>query len=160
AINQDGRTNGLSAPSPAAQVAVLRRCYEAASIDPSTVTLLESHGTGTLLGDQVEWEALGTVFAGARPQSCALGAPKRLVGHLEYAAGLVGVASAVLALTRRLLPASLCLTTPSSRLAFENSPFYASDRPRPWISAGPRRAGVSSFGFGGTNAHAVLEEAP
>jgi acyl transferase domain-containing protein/acyl-CoA synthetase (AMP-forming)/AMP-acid ligase II/acetylornithine/succinyldiaminopimelate/putrescine aminotransferase/predicted amino acid dehydrogenase len=169
AVNQDGRTNGLSAPNPAAQVAVLRRCYESAGIDPATVTLVETHGTGTLLGDQIEWEALNTVFAGARPQSCALGAPKALVGHLEYAAGLVGVASAVLALTRRRLPASLCFNAPSSRLDFANSPFYASDRPRPWVSHPavscpgsarfPRRAGVSAFGFGGTNAHVVLEEA-
>ncbi len=138
---------------------VLRRCYQAAGIDPATVTLLESHGTGTLLGDQIEWEALGAVFAGARPQSCALAATKTLVGHLEYAAGLVGVASAVLALRRRRLPASLCLKSPSPRLDFASSPFYASDRPRSWVSDGPRRAGVSAFGFGGANAHAVLEEA-
>ena len=163
AVNQDGRSNGLMAPNPAAQMAVLRAAYANAGVEPREVDYVEAHGTGTLLGDPIEARALGTVLGRARPPSAALliGAVKSNLGHLEAAAGIAGFIKAVLAVQRGHIPANLDFANPNPHIPFENLRLKVVAEHTDWPSTGrPRRAGVSSFGFGGTNAHVVLEQAP
>jgi acyl transferase domain-containing protein len=158
AINNDGRAKvGYTAPSVDGQVAVIRMAQRAAGVDPATVGYVETHGTGTALGDQIEFRALTTVFP--RTGSRALGAVKSVVGHLDVAAGITGLIKACLAVHHGVLPPSPYLTEPHPDLGMATSGFVAHPRPAPWADA-PRRAGVSSFGIGGTNAHVVLEQAP
>jgi phthiocerol/phenolphthiocerol synthesis type-I polyketide synthase A len=163
AVNQDGRSNGLMAPNPAAQMAVLRAAYANAGVELHHVDYVEAHGTGTLLGDPIEARALGRVLGRARPQSAPLliGAVKSNLGHLEAAAGIAGFIKAVLAVQRGHIPANLNFRTPNPHIPFENLGLKVVDKPTDWPATGqPRRAGVSSFGFGGTNAHVVLEQGP
>ena len=168
AENHGGRAAGLTAPNPAAQVAVIREAQARAGVEPGAIALLETHGTGTQLGDPIEVNALREVWSGAPdPLPCALGAVKTQLGHLEAAAGLAGVAKAVLALRAGLIPGNLHLAVPNPRVRLEGTPFHlpavTTTWPgprRPGEAAPVRRAGVSSFGFSGINAHAVLEEAP
>ena len=163
AVNQDGRSNGLMAPNPAAQMAVLRAAYANAGVELHHVDYVEAHGTGTLLGDPIEARALGRVLGRARPQSAPLliGAVKSNLGHLEAAAGIAGFIKAVLAVQRGHIPANLNFNTPNPHIPFENLGLKVVDKPTDWPATGqPRRAGVSSFGFGGTNAHVVLEQGP
>jgi acyl transferase domain-containing protein len=163
AVNQDGRSNGLMAPNPAAQMAVLRSAYANAGVEPRHVDYVEAHGTGTLLGDPIEARALGRVLGRARPQSAPLliGAVKSNLGHLEAAAGIAGFIKAVLSVQRGHIPANLHFEKPNPHIPFENLRLKVVADPTDWPSTGqPRRAGVSSFGFGGTNAHVVLEQAP
>jgi phthiocerol/phenolphthiocerol synthesis type-I polyketide synthase A len=163
AVNQDGRSNGLMAPNPAAQMAVLRAAYANAGVEPRDVDYVEAHGTGTLLGDPIEARALGTVLGRARPQGAALliGAVKSNLGHLEAAAGIAGFLKAVLAVQRGRIPANLGYQTPNPHIPFENLRLKVVAEQTDWPATGhPRRAGVSSFGFGGTNAHVVLEQGP
>jgi acyl transferase domain-containing protein/acyl-CoA synthetase (AMP-forming)/AMP-acid ligase II/thioesterase domain-containing protein/acyl carrier protein len=163
AVSNDGRTNGLTAPSRSAQEAVLRDAYTRAGVAPSRVQYVEAHGTGTSLGDPIEVESLGSVVGQGRDPGdvCALGSVKTNVGHLEAAAGIVGLMKTVLALEREQLPPSLHFEAANPRIPFDRLPLRVqqtlSDWPRNSV---PRVAGVSSFGFGGTNAHVVLEEAP
>ena len=162
AVNQDGRSNGLMAPNPAAQMAVLRAAYANAGVEPRHVDYVEAHGTGTLLGDPIEARALGRVLGRARPQSAPLliGAVKSNLGHLEAAAGIAGFIKAVLSVQRGHIPANLHFEKPNPHIPFENLRLKVVADPTDWPSTGqPRRAGVSSFGFGGTNAHVVLEQA-
>ncbi len=121
AVNQDGRSNGLMAPNPAAQMAVLRAAYANAGVLPTEVDYVEAHGTGTLLGDPIEARALGTVLGNARPQSAPLliGSVKSNLGHLEAAAGIAGFIKAVLAVQRRHIPANLNFRTPNPHIPFE-----------------------------------------
>ncbi|MFW0151011.1 beta-ketoacyl synthase N-terminal-like domain-containing protein [Mycobacterium sp. smrl_JER01] len=164
AVNQDGRSNGLMAPNPAAQMAVLRSAYAAAGIEPREVDYVETHGTGTLLGDPIEARALGTVLGRGRSadKPLLLGAVKSNLGHLEAAAGIAGFAKAVLALQHRQIPANLGYQTPNPHIPFDNLRLKVIADHTDWAApAGrPRRAGISSFGFGGTNAHVVIEQAP
>src|SRR5829696_6379075 len=163
AVNQDGRSNGLMAPNPAAQMAVLRAAYANAGVEPREVDYVEAHGTGTLLGDPIEARALGTVLGRGRPADAPLliGAVKSNLGHLEAAAGIAGFAKAVLALHRGHIPANLGYQAPNPHIQFEKLRLKVVAEHTDWAATGrPRRAGVSSFGFGGTNAHVVLEEAP
>lgn len=162
AVNHDGHTNGLTAPSSTSQSLLIRRAYETAGVPPETIGYVEAHGTGTALGDPIEVEALTQAFSAVeRSQFCALGSVKSNLGHLEPAAGAAGLLKVVLSLVHGELPPTLHLTSPNRYLLLESSPFYVVDRRRAWSAApGPRRAGVSSFGFGGTNAHVVLEQAP
>ncbi|KGI68355.1 type I polyketide synthase [Mycolicibacterium rufum] len=163
AVNQDGRSNGLMAPNPAAQMAVLRSAYAAAGVEPREVDYVEAHGTGTLLGDPIEARALGTVLGKGRPaeRPLLLGAVKSNLGHLEAAAGIAGFAKAVLALQHQEIPANLGYQKPNPHIPFDNLRLKVVDAPTEWAPAGrPRRAGISSFGFGGTNAHVVIEEPP
>jgi phthiocerol/phenolphthiocerol synthesis type-I polyketide synthase A len=163
AVNQDGRSNGLMAPNPAAQMAVLRAAYAAAGVEPREVDYVEAHGTGTLLGDPIEARALGTVLGRGRPADAPLliGAVKSNLGHLEAAAGIAGFAKAVLALQRGRIPANLGYQTPNPHIPFDNLGLKVVAEHTDWATTGrPRRAGVSSFGFGGTNAHVVLEQGP
>jgi phthiocerol/phenolphthiocerol synthesis type-I polyketide synthase A len=162
AVNHDGRSNGLMAPNPAAQMAVLRAAYANAGVEPRHVDYVEANGTGTLLGDPIEARALGTVLGRARPQSGPLliGAVKSNLGNLE-AAGIAGFIKAVLAVQRGHIPANLNFHTPNPHIPFEDLRLKVVAEHTDWPATGqPRRAGVSSFGFGGTNAHVVLEQGP
>ncbi|CDO87828.1 sulfolipid-1 biosynthesis phthioceranic/hydroxyphthioceranic acid synthase [Mycobacterium triplex] len=163
AVNQDGRSNGLMAPNPAAQMAVLRAACANAGVAPHQVDYVETHGTGTLLGDPIEARALGTVLGRGRPADGPLliGAVKSNMGHLEGAAGIAGLIKAVLAVHRGHIPPNLNYHTPNPHIPFDEMRLKVVAEPTDWPDTGlPRRAGVSSFGFGGTNAHVVVEQAP
>jgi len=163
AVNQDGRSNGLMAPNPAAQAAVLRAACADAGIAPAEVDYVEAHGTGTLLGDPIEARALGAVYGRGRPLEAPLlaGAVKTNLGHLEAAAGIVGLIKTTLAVQHGVIPANLHFEKPNSHIPFDDLRLKIVDKTTDWPETGrPRRAGVSSFGFGGTNAHIVLEQAP
>ncbi len=163
AVNQDGRSNGLMAPNPAAQMAVLRTAYAAAGVEPREVDYIEAHGTGTLLGDPIEARALGTVLGRGRAADAPLliGAIKTNLGHTEAAAGIVGFAKTVLALQHGRIPGNLDYQSPNPHIPFDNLRLKVVAEPTDWPqSERPRTAGVSSFGFGGTNAHVVLQQAP
>lgn len=161
AINNDGRAKaGLQAPSAKAQRDCIRGALRRARFEPSSIAMIEAHGTGTKIGDPIEVEGLDGAFAGARPGSIALGSVKTNLGHLEAAAGIAGLIKAILSVQRGAIPPSLHFDAPNREIAFEQSPFFVSDRVRAWPGPGPRRAGVSSFGFGGVNVHVVVEEPP
>lgn len=161
AVNQDGRSNGLMAPNPASQMAVLRAAYANAGMQPSEVDYVEAHGTGTRLGDPIEARALGTVLGRGRPEGSPLllGAVKTNLGHTEAAAGIAGFIKAVLALQRGQIPPNQRFESPNPHIPFAALRMKVVDTQIDWPDTGrPRRAGVSSFGFGGTNAHVVLEQ--
>jgi acyl transferase domain-containing protein/acyl-CoA synthetase (AMP-forming)/AMP-acid ligase II/acyl carrier protein len=160
AVNQDGRTVGLTAPSRKAQEDVLRAAYDAANVDPASVQYVEAHGTGTLLGDPIEAKALGAVIGSGRPedQPCLIGSVKTNVGHLEASAGVAGLIKLALALKHREVPASLHYQRPNPHIPFADLRLKVASNRSAWpVSAERARAGVSSFGFGGTNVHLVLE---
>ncbi|MBA0052409.1 SDR family NAD(P)-dependent oxidoreductase [Streptomyces sp. AJS327] len=164
AVGHTGRTASVTAPAPRAQTRLLRAAWADADADPSTMTLLEAHGTGTVLGDPVETEAVRALLDGAAASGpgCHLGSAKAHLGHGEAAAGITGLVKAVLALRHRTVPAMPAFgdTNPYCRL--DEGPLRINRASLPWEApaTAPRRAGVSSFGFGGTGAHVVLEEAP
>ncbi|HEV2149633.1 MAG TPA: beta-ketoacyl synthase N-terminal-like domain-containing protein, partial [Longimicrobiaceae bacterium] len=163
AVNQDGRSNGLTAPSRQAQEAVLRDAYRRAGVRPGEVQYVEAHGTGTPLGDPIEAAALGAVLGEGRPSGhpCLLGSVKTNLGHLEAAAGIAGVVKVALAMRERTLPASLHFESPNPEIPFDRLPLRVRTETGAWpAEPGAALAGVSSFGFGGTNAHVVLGEAP
>ena len=163
AINQDGRSNGLTAPSMLAQQALIRRALERARVQPRQITLIEAHGTGTPLGDPIEFEALRATYGERRAegQRCALGSVKTNMGHLESAAGIAGLIKAVLCLQHESIPPHLHFRKLNPSIALEGTDFVIPTEPLPWPrGAEPRFAAVSSFGFGGTNAHVILEQAP
>ncbi|PYS90390.1 MAG: polyketide synthase [Acidobacteria bacterium] len=164
AVNNDGAVKiGYTAPSVDGQAQVIAQAQAAAEVAPETISYIEAHGTGTALGDPIEVAALTKCFRATTAQKgfCALGSVKTNLGHLDAAAGVAGVIKTVLALQHKLLPPSLHFATPNPRIDFANSPFYVNAKLAAWPAGPtPRRAGVSSFGIGGTNAHAVLEEAP
>ena len=163
AVNQDGRSNGLMAPNPAAQAAVLRAACADAGVAPSQVDYVEAHGTGTLLGDPIEARALGAVYGRGRQPNAPLlaGAVKTNLGHLEAAAGIVGLIKTTMAMQRGTIPANLHFESPNPHIPFDELRLKVVDEPTEWPVTGRRRlAGVSSFGFGGTNAHLVLEQGP
>ncbi|KZS53362.1 polyketide synthase [Mycobacterium kansasii] len=161
AVNHDGRSNGLIAPNQDAQADVLRRAYKDAGIDPRTVDYIEAHGTGTVLGDPIEAEALGRVVGKGRPaeRPALLGAVKTNVGHLESAAGAASMAKVVLALQHDKLPPSINFAGPSPYIDFDAMRLKVIDTVTDWPRYGGYAvAGVSSFGFGGANAHVVVRE--
>ncbi|MBI4613167.1 MAG: acyltransferase domain-containing protein, partial [Planctomycetes bacterium] len=160
ATNQDGTTAGLTAPNGLAQQAVIRLALEDAGTDPAGIGFVECHGTGTALGDPIEVEALAAVY-GQAPGPVALGALISSVGHLEGAAGLAGMAKAVLALQRGAIPPNLHFRRLNPQISFAGTSFYVPTELRPWPRGPqPRLAAVSSFGFGGSNVHVILEEPP
>jgi polyketide synthase 13 len=161
AVNHDGRSNGLIAPNQDAQAEVLRRAYKDAGIDPRTVDYIEAHGTGTVLGDPIEAEALGRVVGRGRSadRPALLGAVKTNVGHLESAAGAASMAKVVLALQHDKLPPSINFAGPSPYIDFDAMRLKVIDTATDWPRySGYALAGVSSFGFGGANAHLVVRE--
>lgn len=164
AINNDGSLKvGYTAPSVEGQVDVILEAQAMAGVDPDTITYIEAHGTGTLLGDPIEVSALTQAFRKSTPrkQYCAIGSVKTNVGHLDTAAGVSGLMKAILAVEHKQIPPSLHYTKPNPKLDIENTPFFVNTELRDWETHGmPRRAGISSFGFGGTNAHTIIEQAP
>ncbi len=161
AVNHDGRSNGLLAPNPDAQAEVLRRAYKDAGIDPRTVDYIEAHGTGTILGDPIEADALGRVVGRGRAadQPALLGAVKSNLGHLESAAGAASLAKVVLSLQHDRLPPSINYTGPNPYIDFDAVHLKVADTVTDWPRySGHAIAGVSGFGFGGANAHLVLRE--
>ena len=166
AVSNDGSAKiGFTAPGLEGQAQTIASALAMAEADPETVTYVEAHGTGTRLGDPIEIAALTRAFrarsSGQRKGWCAIGSAKTNVGHLDVASGVTGLIKAIQALRHRQIPPSLHFKTPNPEIDFANSPFYVSTALADWKSEdGPRRAGVSSFGIGGTNAHAILEEAP
>ena len=160
--SSDGKGKSMTAPRLEGQILALQRAYARAGIRPSTVGLIEAHGTGTTLGDASELAAVADVFQadGAAPQSCAIGSVKSMVGHTKSAAGITGLMKVALALYHKTLPATLHVEKPNPQLLEPGTPIFVNTETLPWIppAATPRRAGVSAFGFGGTNFHAVLEE--
>ncbi|MDP9870274.1 MULTISPECIES: type I polyketide synthase [Streptosporangium] len=162
AVHQDGRTNGIMAPSGEAQAHLMRRAYRAAGIDPATVGYVEAHGTGTRVGDPLEAGAMTSVFGPGRPegQPCLIGSVKPNIGHLEAGAGVAGVIKTVLALQHAEIPPSLNFTTPNPAIPWDTSGLRVTTELTPWPdTGGPRRAGVSGYGYGGTIAHVILEAA-
>jgi malonyl CoA-acyl carrier protein transacylase len=163
--SSDGKGKGITAPNPAGQVKAVLRAYEDAAIDPSTVGLIEAHGTSTPVGDPVELQSVMEAFADLTkspipPGSIAVGSVKGNVGHLKAAAGAAGVLKAALAIKTGTLPPSINVKTLNPRIDWARAPFKVQTTAQPWQAPKdhPRRAAVSSFGFGGTNFHIVLEE--
>ncbi len=163
AINNDGGDKiGYTAPSIDGQAEVIAEALALAGVEPETISYIETHGTGTVLGDPIEIAALNQVFGvrrGERPFALTLGSVKTNIGHLDAAAGITGLIKTVLALKHQQIPPSLHFQQANPKIDFANSPFYVNTELKEWQTAGyPRRAGVSSFGIGGTNVHVVLEE--
>ncbi len=162
-INQDGFSSGLTVPNGSAQEAMLRTALQNAGLEPGDIDYVEAHGTGTSLGDPIEANALGTVFAPGRErgQELLIGSVKTNIGHLEAGAGIAGVMKVALALYHGEIPASLNYERPNPMIDFDHLRLRVVTQRRPWPKReGPNRAGISSFGFGGTNSHAFLESAP
>ncbi len=161
AINNDGnRKVGYSAPSIDGQVDCIRAALKFAKVEPTSISYIETHGTGTPLGDPIELAALNTAYAQQRGK-CAIGSVKTNIGHLDAAAGIAGLIKTALCLYHRKLPASLNFSEPNPEINFSNGPFFVNNELRDWSPQEPfaqLRAAVSSFGIGGTNAHIILEE--
>jgi acyl transferase domain-containing protein/acyl carrier protein len=163
AVNQDGRSGGLTVPNGPAQEAVIRGALADAGVAPADIDYVEAHGTGTSLGDPIEVRALAGALGAGRSADRPLwiGSVKTNIGHLESAAGIAGVMKVVLSLQHERIPPHLHFDRPSPHIAWSSSPIEVTAKGRDWKrNARPRRAGVSSFGFSGTNAHVVIEEAP
>jgi iturin family lipopeptide synthetase A len=164
AVTNDGSEKvGFTAPGVEGQAAAISEALLIAGVEPDTIGYVETHGSGTSLGDPIEMEALTQAFRAGTDRTgfCAIGSVKTNLGHCNAAAGVAGFVKTVLALSHETLPASLNFERPNPRIDFAGSPFYVRAAGGPWQAGDtPRRAGVSSFGLGGTNAHVVLEEAP
>nr|WP_246027806.1 MULTISPECIES: SDR family NAD(P)-dependent oxidoreductase [Paenibacillus] len=161
-INQDGKTNGITAPSVNSQIELEREIYSKYNIEPESISYVEMHGTGTKLGDPIELEALSTAFKEKtdRRNYCAIGSVKSNIGHTSAAAGIASVHKVLLCMKQEKLVPTLNFNTPNEHFDFESSPFYVNTNLKDWEPSygDKRRAAVSSFGFSGTNAHLVLEE--
>lgn len=160
-VCQDGRTAGIMAPSSAAQAHLLRKTYASSGLDPVDVGYVEAHGTGTPTGDPVELTAIAEVFGAnrTREEPCLIGSSKSSLGHLEWAAGAVGLLKAVLAMEHDLIPGQANFSVPNSSIDWSASGLRVVDRTTPWPDGNsPRRAGISSYGYGGTLGHVVIEE--
>ncbi len=163
AMNQDGRSASLSAPNVRAQQAMLRAALADAGVEPGALDYVETHGTGTSLGDPIELEALRAVLGAPTEDGapCHLGAVKSHIGHLEAAAGVAGLVKVVGSLSRERIPGNLHFRTLNPRASLAGTRLQVSAAPQPWARGlRPRRAGLSSFGISGTNVHLIVEEAP
>jgi polyketide synthase PksN len=159
--NHGGSVNTLTAPNPTAQAQLIIDTYRKAGIDPTSISYIECHGTGTPLGDPVEVNGLRKAFLELGDKEvghCGLGTVKTNIGHLEGSAGIAGVIKVLLALQHKKLPGLATFKELNPYVQIENSPFYLVTDTQEWQAKGLRRAGVSSFGFGGTNAHVLIEE--
>lgn len=162
AVNNDGaRKVGYTAPSVEGQAEVIRKALIAADVPVESIGYIEAHGTATRLGDPIEIKALTQAYRELthRQQFCAIGSVKANIGHLDAAAGVAGLIKVVQILKHGVLPPAVSFTAPNPEIDFEQSPFYVPKQRRAWKAPDVRRAAVSAFGIGGTNVHAVLEEA-
>ncbi|MFD7641889.1 SDR family NAD(P)-dependent oxidoreductase [Kitasatospora sp. NPDC059795] len=161
AVNQDGRSAGLTAPNGSAQRDVVRAALAAADVRPEQVSLIEAHGTGTLLGDPIEVEALADVYGRPEGNPVYLGSCKTNIGHPEAAAGIAGLLKVILALRNDEIPGTVHFKKLNPNVSFDGTTFEVPTGPTAWpATGGPRTAGISAFGFSGTNAHLIVEQAP
>jgi thioester reductase-like protein len=161
AVNQDGLSNGLTAPNGPSQQWVIRRALHHSGIEPADISYIEAHGTGTPLGDPIEYKSLKAVLMQNRTaeQPCWLGSAKTNIGHLESAAGIAGLIKVVLSMQHQIIPPHLHLQELNPYISLEGTTFAIPSQPQPWTPGSRTRlAGISGFGFGGTNAHVILEE--
>ncbi|KAK0620712.1 hypothetical protein B0T14DRAFT_432757 [Immersiella caudata] len=160
-LNQDGKTETITTPSGEAQEALIRACYKRAGLDPSLTTYFEAHGTGTPTGDPIEVKAIASVFSDSRPadQPLRIGSVKTNIGHTETASGVAAVIKVVLALENGQIPPSINFKRPNEKLHLEDWRLKVPTELEPWPERdGVRRASVNNFGYGGSNAHAILED--
>ncbi|WCT58029.1 amino acid adenylation domain-containing protein [Paenibacillus kyungheensis] len=163
AMNNDGTSNGITAPNADSQAEVLTAAWESAGIPPESISYIETHGTGTPLGDPIEIKGLTKAFRRytKKRQFCGIGSVKTNIGHAVATSGIASLMKVVLAMQHQKLPQTLSFQAPNPYIHFADSPVYVNDCLRDWETGDtPRRAGVSAFGFSGTNVHVVLEEAP
>jgi acyl transferase domain-containing protein/thioesterase domain-containing protein len=165
AVNNDGsRKVGYLAPSVDGQARAIAEALAISGVDPASVSYIETHGTGTAVGDPIEVAALNQAYGAgdARPGTCAIGSVKGNIGHIGEAAGMAGLIKTILALQHRELPPSINYERPNPEIDFARGPFFVNDKLRPWSAArgARRRAGVTALGAGGTNVHVIVEEAP
>ena len=164
AVNNDGSDKtGFTTPSMEGQAKVVREAISVAGVDCESISYIETHGTGTELGDPIEIEALNEVFKAETGKKgfCAIGSVKTNIGHLDTSAGVASLIKTALSLQHAQIPPSLNFLKPNPKIDFQSTPFFVNTQLSEWEANGaPRRAGVSAFGFGGTNAHVVLEQAP
>ncbi len=162
AVNSDGTSNGITTPNPEAQTDVICQAWEKARINPEQLSFIETHGTGTKLGDPIEVTGLTYAFRKYTEKTnfCPLGAVKTNIGHLEAASGIAGLIKAILCLKHRQLPPNIHFNKPNPFIDFDQSPVFPNHQLLSFHTASPLLAGVSSFGISGTNCHLVLEEYP
>ncbi len=161
AVNQDGCSNGLTAPNGLSQQEVIRAALQNGGIEPTSISYIECHGTGTSLGDPVEVQALAAVYNRDKKTPLHIGSVKTNFGHTEGAAGVAGLLKAILSLQYDWLPANLHFSEPNPHIPWDHLAVNVVSKGQAWPpTSTPRRAGVSSFGFSGTNAHVIVEEAP
>jgi len=161
ALNQDGKSNGMTAPNGKAQVKVMIKALSDAGLQPDDIDYIEAHGTGTPLGDPIEMEAIGAAYGKDRSSPVIVGSAKTNLGHLEAAAGMAALIKTVLSLEHQTIVPNLHFQTPSPSIPWDVLPVTVPTTATQWsVNGAPRRAGISSFGFSGTNAHVIIEEAP
>ena len=163
ALNQDGRTQGMTVPSQNAQEALLRTACQRAAIDPSTIDYVEAHGTGTPVGDPIEANALASVLCESRSADnpCRIGSVKTYIGHLQAGAGIASLIKVALSLHHKRIPAHLNFETPNPQIDLDRLKLRIPTKTEDWVNDGVKRlAGVNGFGYGGANAHVLMEEAP
>ncbi|MBF0225801.1 MAG: SDR family NAD(P)-dependent oxidoreductase [Desulfobacterales bacterium] len=159
AVNHGGKTNGYSVPSPNAQKDVIDHAIKKAGISPKTISYIETHGTGTSLGDPIEITGLMKAFSNLEGEyKCPIGSVKSNIGHLESAAGVAGITKILLQLKHKQIAPSIHSKQLNPNIKFDNTPFFVPQNLIDWETNYPRRAGISSFGAGGSNAHVIIEE--
>ncbi|MCJ8272218.1 MAG: type I polyketide synthase, partial [Psychrosphaera sp.] len=159
--NDGGQKIGCAAPSEYGEASAIAEAIAVAGVSADTIGYVETHGTGTELGDPIEVSSLTSAFRETTDKKgyCPIGSVKSNVGHLQIASGIVGFIKTALSVENGQIPASLHFNTPNPKIPFASSPFYVNTKLSPWGLPGPRRAGVNSLGIGGANTHAILEEA-